>query len=135
MGHVSCTLVLGFPHCYSLLIDLGLETDATEDDFGVWEVKTMVAIILHLLESPSGKVPLTTFHLFSRLGECLPLTSSKFPSPRVTFSERPQVKAPLLPPHPTQTVLFAELGGETPLPHQTLLTHMPSPLRSTVFEA
>lgn len=49
----------------SLLIDLGLETDATEDDFGVWEVKTMVAIILHLLEGPSGKVPLTTWHLFS----------------------------------------------------------------------
>lgn len=42
----------------SLLIDLGLETDATEDDFGVWEVKTMVAVILHLLEGPSGKVPL-----------------------------------------------------------------------------
>lgn len=92
MGHASCPLVLGFPHCYSLLIELGLETDATEDDFGVWEVKTMVAIILHLLESPSGKVPLTTFHLFSRLGECLPLSSSKFPSPHVTFSERPQVK-------------------------------------------
>ncbi|XP_068848182.1 epithelial splicing regulatory protein 2 isoform X4 [Capricornis sumatraensis] len=36
--------------------DLGLETDATEDDFGVWEVKTMVAIILHLLESPSGQL-------------------------------------------------------------------------------
>ncbi|GAB5582404.1 epithelial splicing regulatory protein 2 isoform X1 [Prionailurus iriomotensis] len=33
--------------------DLGLETDATEDDFGVWEVKTMVAVILHLLEGPS----------------------------------------------------------------------------------
>lgn len=40
----------------SLLIDLGLETDATEDDFGVWEVKTMVAIILHLLEGPSGQL-------------------------------------------------------------------------------
>lgn len=49
----------------SLLIDLGLETDATEDDFGVWEVKTMVAVILHLLEGPSGKVPLTTCHLLS----------------------------------------------------------------------
>ncbi|ELK14531.1 Epithelial splicing regulatory protein 2 [Pteropus alecto] len=36
--------------------DLGLETDATEDDFGVWEVKTMVAIILHLLEGPSGQL-------------------------------------------------------------------------------
>ncbi|XP_055409360.1 epithelial splicing regulatory protein 2 isoform X3 [Bubalus kerabau] len=36
--------------------ELGLETDATEDDFGVWEVKTMVAIILHLLESPSGQL-------------------------------------------------------------------------------
>uniref|UniRef100_A0A8C9QEL5 Epithelial splicing regulatory protein 2 n=1 Tax=Spermophilus dauricus TaxID=99837 RepID=A0A8C9QEL5_SPEDA len=36
--------------------DLGLETDATEDDFGVWEVKTMVAIILHLLERPSGQL-------------------------------------------------------------------------------
>uniref|UniRef100_A0A452UY73 Epithelial splicing regulatory protein 2 n=1 Tax=Ursus maritimus TaxID=29073 RepID=A0A452UY73_URSMA len=33
--------------------DLGLETDATEDDFGVWEVKTMVAVILHLLEGSS----------------------------------------------------------------------------------
>lgn len=49
----------------SLPIDLGLETDATEDDFGVWEVKTMVAVILHLLEEPSGKVPLTTCHLRS----------------------------------------------------------------------
>lgn len=37
-------------------IDLGLETDATEDDFGVWEVKTMVAVILHLLEGPIGKI-------------------------------------------------------------------------------
>ncbi|KAI5136953.1 epithelial splicing regulatory protein 2 isoform X1 [Manis pentadactyla] len=36
--------------------DLGLETDATEDDFGVWEVKTMVAVILHLLEGPSGQL-------------------------------------------------------------------------------
>uniref|UniRef100_M3Y6G1 Epithelial splicing regulatory protein 2 n=1 Tax=Mustela putorius furo TaxID=9669 RepID=M3Y6G1_MUSPF len=36
--------------------DLGLETDATEDDFGVWEVKTMVAVILHLLEEPSGQL-------------------------------------------------------------------------------
>lgn len=99
----------------------------------MWEVKTMVAIILHLLEVPGGKVPLTTAHLFSRLGECLPLTSSKFPSPRVTFSERPQVKALccLLP--PTPTVLFAELGWETPLPHQTLLTcHLLS--RSTVLK-
>lgn len=43
----------------SLVAELGLETDATEDDFGVWEVKTMVAVILHLLEGPSGKVPLT----------------------------------------------------------------------------
>lgn len=40
----------------SLPIDLGLETDATEDDFGVWEVKTMVAVILHLLEGPNGKI-------------------------------------------------------------------------------
>ncbi|KAM9065210.1 epithelial splicing regulatory protein 2 isoform 1-T1 [Sarcophilus harrisii] len=29
--------------------NLGLETDAAEDDFGVWEVKTMVTIICHLL--------------------------------------------------------------------------------------
>lgn len=116
MGHASCPLVLGFPHCYSLLIELGLETDATEDDFGVWEVKTMVAIILHLLESPSGKVPLTTFHLFSRLGECLPLSSSKFPSPCVTFSERPQVKAPLLPPHPPQLSFLQSLVGRHPSP-------------------
>ncbi|XP_036131675.1 epithelial splicing regulatory protein 2 isoform X1 [Molossus molossus] len=36
--------------------ELGLETDATEDDFGVWEVKTMVAVILHLLEGPSGQL-------------------------------------------------------------------------------
>lgn len=36
--------------------DLGLETDATEDDFGVWEVKTMVAVILHLLEGPKGQL-------------------------------------------------------------------------------
>nr|XP_010960815.1 epithelial splicing regulatory protein 2 isoform X1 [Camelus bactrianus]XP_045378234.1 epithelial splicing regulatory protein 2 isoform X1 [Camelus bactrianus] len=36
--------------------DLGLETDATEDDFGVWEVKTMVAVILYLLEGPSGQL-------------------------------------------------------------------------------
>ncbi|XP_070119150.1 epithelial splicing regulatory protein 2 isoform X4 [Equus przewalskii] len=36
--------------------DLGLETDATEDDFGVWEVKTMVAVILHLIEGPSGQL-------------------------------------------------------------------------------
>ncbi|XP_059988602.1 epithelial splicing regulatory protein 2 isoform X9 [Lagenorhynchus albirostris] len=36
--------------------DLGLETDATEDDFGVWEVKTMVAVILHLLDGPSGQL-------------------------------------------------------------------------------
>ncbi|XP_034378877.1 epithelial splicing regulatory protein 2 isoform X1 [Arvicanthis niloticus] len=36
--------------------DLGLETDATEDDFGVWEVKTMVAVILHLLEGPNGQL-------------------------------------------------------------------------------
>lgn len=34
--------------------DLGLETDSTEDDFGVWEVKTMVAVILHLLEGPNA---------------------------------------------------------------------------------
>ena len=40
----------------SLPIDLGLETDATEDDFGVWEVKTMVAVILHLLEGSNGKI-------------------------------------------------------------------------------
>ncbi|XP_075392957.1 epithelial splicing regulatory protein 2 isoform X2 [Tenrec ecaudatus] len=40
----------------SMAQDLGLETDATEDDFGVWEVKTMVAIILHLLEGPSGQL-------------------------------------------------------------------------------
>lgn len=40
----------------SLPIDLGLETDATEDDFGVWEVKTMVAVILHLLEGANGKI-------------------------------------------------------------------------------
>lgn len=72
-----------------LLIDLGLETDATEDDFGVWEVKTMVAVILHLLEEPSGKVSLTTCHLLSGLGGCLRLTSSKSPSPLVTFYERP----------------------------------------------
>lgn len=49
----------------SLLIDLGLETDATEDDFGVWEVKTMVAVILHLLEGSSGKVPFSTCHPLS----------------------------------------------------------------------
>ncbi|XP_053460855.1 epithelial splicing regulatory protein 2 isoform X6 [Nycticebus coucang] len=36
--------------------DLGLETDATEDDFGVWEVKTMVAVILHLLKGPSSQL-------------------------------------------------------------------------------
>uniref|UniRef100_A0A8C6AIF3 Epithelial splicing regulatory protein 2 n=1 Tax=Monodon monoceros TaxID=40151 RepID=A0A8C6AIF3_MONMO len=36
--------------------DLGLETDATEDDFGVWEVKTMVAVILHLLDGSSGQL-------------------------------------------------------------------------------
>ncbi|XP_078213631.1 epithelial splicing regulatory protein 2 isoform X6 [Callithrix jacchus] len=36
--------------------DLGLETDATEDDFGVWEVKTMVAVILHLLKEPSSQL-------------------------------------------------------------------------------
>lgn len=69
---------LGFLIVLSLLIDLGLETDATEDDFGVWEVKTMVAIILHLLEGPSGKVPLTTCHLLSGQGECLPINP---PSP------------------------------------------------------
>ena len=141
MGHAGCPLVLGFPHCDSLLIDLGLETDATEDDFGVWEVKTMVAIILHLIESPSGKVPLTTFHLFSWLGECLPLTSSKFPSPRVTFSERPQVKkAPLLPPHPPQLSFLQSLvGRQHPPPHppppDPADPHAVSPLRSTVFEA
>ncbi|XP_017707703.1 PREDICTED: epithelial splicing regulatory protein 2 isoform X4 [Rhinopithecus bieti] len=36
--------------------DLGLETDATEDDFGVWEVKTMVAVILHLLKESSSQL-------------------------------------------------------------------------------
>uniref|UniRef100_H9KY09 Epithelial splicing regulatory protein 2 n=1 Tax=Callithrix jacchus TaxID=9483 RepID=H9KY09_CALJA len=36
--------------------DLGLETDATEDDFGVWEVKTMVAVILYLLKEPSSQL-------------------------------------------------------------------------------
>nr|KAF6285604.1 epithelial splicing regulatory protein 2 [Myotis myotis] len=36
--------------------ELGLETDATEDDFGVWEVKTMVAVILHLLEGPNDQL-------------------------------------------------------------------------------
>lgn len=69
----------------SLFIDLGLETDATEDDFGVWEVKTMVAVILHLLEGPSGKVPLATCHLLSGLGECLPLNFLKVPLPTCYF--------------------------------------------------
>lgn len=41
---------------FSLPVALGLETDPTEDDFGVWEVKTMVAVILHLLDGPNGKI-------------------------------------------------------------------------------
>ena len=98
----------------SLLIDLGLETDATEDDFGVWEVKTMVAVILHLLDGPSGKVPLTTFHLFSGLGDCLPITSSKFPSPFIT-SERPQGESPFVTSSSPSTVLFLQrLVGRPP---------------------
>lgn len=98
----------------SLLIDLGLETDATEDDFGVWEVKTMVAVILHLLEGPSGKVPFTTFH-FSGLGECLPITASKFPSPFVSFPERPQGESPFVTSSSPSTVLFLQsLVGRPP---------------------
>lgn len=56
--------MLGF--ATSLSTDLGLETDATEDDFGVWEVKTMVAVILHLLDGPNGEVslgPVTTLRV------------------------------------------------------------------------
>lgn len=70
-GTIVLTLVAPSLSCWdfliiiSLLIELGLETDATEDDFGVWEVKTMVAVILHLLEGPNGKVLLTICYPFS----------------------------------------------------------------------
>lgn len=119
----------------SLLIDLGLETDATEDDFGVWEVKTMVAVILHLLEEPSGKVPLTTCHLLSQglVNACLLIPLS--PSLHLLLSLRDhEIEAPLPPPHPPQLSSFCRAWWGGPL-HQTLLTPMPSPLRSIVFEA
>lgn len=71
----------------SLPIDLGLETDATEDDFGVWEVKTMVAVILDLLKESSSKFSLTACHLFSGM-----TNAGLLLLPTVTFSKRPQGK-------------------------------------------
>lgn len=47
--------------CASLLfsiitcLDLGLGTDETEEDFGVWQVKTMVAIIFSMLSESCSK--------------------------------------------------------------------------------
>lgn len=47
--------------CSSLLFsliacsDLGLGTDEAEEDFGVWQVKTMVAIIFSMLSENCGK--------------------------------------------------------------------------------
>lgn len=90
----------------SLPIDLGLETDATEDDFGVWEVKTMVAVILHLLERPNSKV------LALLVSYCQGWVNASEPSCRlVTFSKRTQ--GGNSPPHPLTCTIFAELGGET----------------------
>lgn len=62
--------------CASLLFsiitcsDLGLGTDETEEDFGVWQVKTMVAIIFSMLSEGCSKLTADTectSHLFVRL--------------------------------------------------------------------
>ncbi|EMP41254.1 Epithelial splicing regulatory protein 2 [Chelonia mydas] len=45
-GTEACPL---FPSPSVLRRDIGLETDETEEDFGVWQVKTMVAIIFSML--------------------------------------------------------------------------------------
>lgn len=88
----------------SLPVDLGLETDATEDDFGVWEVKTMVAVILHLLEGPNGK---TLAQLVTHCrGWVMPISESF--CRLVTFSKRTQGGNPSI-----TCPIFAELGGET----------------------
>lgn len=62
-------LITGKPYglftndCASLLfsiityLDLGLGTDETEEDFGVWQVKTMVAIIFSMLSESCSKWP------------------------------------------------------------------------------
>lgn len=41
-------------------LDLGLGTDETEEDFGVWQVKTMVAIIFSMLSESCSKCPIYT---------------------------------------------------------------------------
>lgn len=63
----SSVLISGKPYdlftndCASLLfsiitcLDLGLGTDETEEDFGVWQVKTMVAIIFSMLSESCSK--------------------------------------------------------------------------------
>ena len=102
-------LILGFDFLIvlSLLSELGLETDATEDDFGVWEVKTMVAVILHLLEGPSGKVPLTTCHLFPWVWVNACLVNPQSPLPHLLPSLKDhKMEAPLSPPHPLQLSFF-----------------------------
>lgn len=68
----SSMLISGKPYdlfindCASLLfsiitwLDLGLGTDEAEEDFGVWQVKTMVAIIFSMLSESCSKCPIYT---------------------------------------------------------------------------
>ena len=99
----------------SLFIDLGLETDATEDDFGVWEVKTMVAVILHLLEGPSGKVPLPPVTCSQDWVNVYLLTFSKSPSPLVTFFETTG-RCSFVTSSPSTVLFLQSLVGRPPPP-------------------
>lgn len=68
----SSVLISGKPYdlfakdCASLLfsiitcLDLGLGTDEAEEDFGVWQVKTMVAIIFSMLSEGCSKLTIYT---------------------------------------------------------------------------
>lgn len=68
----SSVLMSGKPYylftkdCGSLLfsiitcLDLGLGTDEAEEDFGVWQVKTMVAIIFSMLSEGCSKLTIYT---------------------------------------------------------------------------
>lgn len=68
----SSVLISGKPYylftkdCGSLLfsiitcLDLGLGTDEAEEDFGVWQVKTMVAIIFSMLSEGCSKLTIYT---------------------------------------------------------------------------
>lgn len=48
-------IVKSFLFSLTRCIDIGLETDETEEDFGVWQVKTMVAIIFSMLSETCSK--------------------------------------------------------------------------------